>query len=95
MGWKASCIILRIDFIGEVGNSLTAPPKGSSCVILVGKNLSRKLWDRMVTFGLRSGASFMLAAAILGRSGRSSCWFLVLGSQFWEFYDGRRRFRPL
>jgi hypothetical protein len=56
MGWKASCTILRIDFIGEVGNSLTATPKGSSCVILVGKNLRRKLWDGVASIGGRSSA---------------------------------------
>jgi hypothetical protein len=37
-------------------HSLTATPKGSSCVIRVGKNLSRKLWNEIATFSLRSGA---------------------------------------
>src|SRR5580704_10038017 len=37
-------------------NSLTATPKGSLCVILVVKNLGRKLWNEIATFALRSGA---------------------------------------
>jgi hypothetical protein len=37
-------------------NSSTAAPKGSSCVIPVGKNLSSKLWGEVASIGARSNA---------------------------------------
>ena len=50
VGLTASYTVLGMGFAGEVGNFSEATPKISSCVILMGKNLSRKLWNGIVTF---------------------------------------------
>ena len=51
-GWDGRLRVLSCESILLVKweNSLTATPKGSSCVILVGKNLRRKLWNEIATF---------------------------------------------
>jgi hypothetical protein len=61
-------------------HSLTATPKGSSCVILVSKNLSSKLWDGVASIGVEVVQGSRLQRPVLKRSGEIQ--LLVLSSRF-------------